>query len=141
MRPLVVDTSIAVKWLNKKDELYLKQADKILEDVQAKKSFLIMPELAKYEIGNALLNKKMGVNKTSAALDLYFQISIRFVPQDKSQAQDAMKIALENDITFYDASFMALAKDQNTSLITDNPKHQKKYIKGLQVVALKDYGK
>lgn len=141
MKPLVIDTSVAVKWLNQIGEFYLKQADKILENVQTKKVYLVMPELAKYEIGNALLNKKMGGNKTSAALKLYFRTPIRFVPQDESQAQDAMKISLENNITFYDASFIALAKVQNASLITDNPRHQKKNIKNLQVVALKDYGK
>ena len=31
-KPVVIDTSVIVKWLNQKDELYLSQADKIFQD-------------------------------------------------------------------------------------------------------------
>jgi len=136
---IVIDSSIAVKWLNKQDEHYLKQADKILKDVQAEKSAIIMPELAKYEVGNALLNKQMSLVNTMGSLATYYSIPIQFIPQDQKQAQEAMQIAMKNQVTFYDAAFLALAKEQKANLVTDNPKHHKKKITGVKVVVLKDY--
>ncbi|MBI2641664.1 type II toxin-antitoxin system VapC family toxin [Candidatus Roizmanbacteria bacterium] len=138
-KTLILDSSVAVKWLNKQDENYTEQADKILKDVQGDKSSIIMPELAKCEVGNALLNKKMSLPNTLGSLTTLYSIPIHFVPQSQQQAQNAMQIAHENNVTFYDASFMALAKEKKADLITDNPKHQKKKIQGLRVVPLKEY--
>ena|SRR3989338_1698408 len=138
-RALVVDSSVAVKWLNRKNEKYTKQADKILTDVQEEKTYMIMPELAKYEIGNSLVNKQMSVRNTQNSLATYFSIPIQFIPQDQDQAENAAQIAHQNKITFYDASFMALAKEQRAILVTDNPKHQNKKVGGLKVISLKDY--
>jgi len=138
-KPLVIDSSVAVKWLNKQNENYIDQADKILRDVQKEKTYLIMPELAKYEIGNALLYKSMPLQNTLGSLATFYDIPIQFVAQDKEQAQVAIQIAHKQQLTFYDASFMALAKEQKATLITDNPKHQKKRIAGLKVISLKDY--
>jgi len=136
---IVVDSSIAVKWLNKQDEIYIKQADKILNDVQKEKIYLLMPELAKYEVGNALLYKQMPLQNTLGTIATYYSIPIQFVSQNQQQAQDALKIAYKNKITFYDATFIALAKEQKAELITDNPKHQKKKTTGVKVTSLKDY--
>lgn len=138
-KPLVIDSSVAIKWLNDKDENHIKQADEILKNVQDEKTYLIMPELAKYEVGNALLNKQMSLPDTIGSTATYYHIPIQFVPQDQQQAESAMKIAHEHNVTFYDASFMALAKLKNADLVTDNPKHQKKKIPGLKVVSLEHY--
>jgi len=81
----------------------------------------------------------MSLQSTLGSLATYYSFPIQFVPQDLQQAQDATKIANENQITYYDASFMALAKEQKAVLITDNPKHQKRKITGLTVISLKDY--
>lgn len=138
-KSLVIDSSVAVKWLNNQEEENIKQADKILKDVQEKKFYIIMPELAKYEVANAILNKQMSLQNTMGSVATYYHIPIRFIPQDQQQAEDAIQIAYENGVTFYDASFIALAKEQKADLVTDNPKHQKKKIAGLKVVSLKDY--
>lgn len=138
-KPLVVDSSVAVKWLNKQDENYTEQADKILKDVQNGKVYIVMPELAKYEVGNALLYKQMPLQNTLGSIATYYSIPVQFMPQDLEQAQRAIKIAYENKLTFYDASFMALAKEQEADLVTDNPKHQGKKISGLKAISLKNY--
>ena len=59
MKPVVADSSVTVKWINQFNEEYLKQADKLLTNAQAGSINLIAPELSKYEIGNALLKKKL----------------------------------------------------------------------------------
>lgn len=136
---LVIDTSVAVKWVNKQDENYTKQSDMILRDVQEEKKYIIMPELAKYEVGNALLYKQMPLQNTVGSIAAYYSIPIQFIPQDQHQAQETARIAYDNKITFYDAAFVALAKENNAELITDNPKHQKKDIPGVKITSLKDY--
>ena len=139
IKPIVVDSSVAVKWLNTQDERYTDQADKILYDVQEEKAYIMMPELAKYEVGNAIINKQMSLQNTLGSLATYYSIPIQLVPQDLHQAQIAANIAFENKVTFYDATFMALAKEKKANLVTDNPKHQKRKIKGLKVTSLKEY--
>ena len=138
-RGLVIDSSVAVKWLNKQDETFLEQADKILKDVQEEKAYIVMPELAKYEVGNALLYKQTPLQNTLGSLATYYSIPIQFVPQDQRQAQDTARIAYENQVTFYDATFLSLAKEQKAELITDNPKHQRKKTKGVKIISLRDY--
>lgn len=138
-RNLVVDSSVAVKWLNGQDEAYVSTADKILKDFQDGKIKIMMPELAKYEVGNAVLYKHLSLVETLDSIGSYYATPIQFISQDQLQAQRAMQIAYENKISFYDASFMALAKEQEATLITDNPKHQQKKVDGLKVIALKDY--
>jgi len=138
-KPLVVDFSVAVKWLSSQGEANIPQADKILKDVEKEKVYIVMPELAKYEVANALLYKGMLPQHTLSSLATYYSIPIQFKEQDSQQAQLAMQIATVGKITFYDASFMALAKELNADLVTDNPKHQQKKIGGVKVVSLKDY--
>jgi predicted nucleic acid-binding protein len=41
-------------------------------------------------------------------------------------------------MTYYDASFVALARIENAVLVTDNPKHQAKQL-AVKVISLKDY--
>lgn len=137
---LVVDSSVAVKWVNSQNEKYLKQADKVLKDVENDKATLFMPELSKYEIGNALLNKKMSLPGALASLATVYSIPIQFVGQSLDEAGESMQIAYDQNITFYDATFLSLAKKLKAILVTDNPKHQK-IPKGysFRVVSLKNY--
>ena len=57
---------------------------------------------------------------------------------DKVVVDTSVEIAESAGITYYDASFMALAKQEKATLVTDNPKHQRK-IQGIKVIALKNY--
>lgn len=139
MSNIVVDTSVIVKWLNQKDELYLKQADKLLSNAEVGTATLFAPQLAKYEVGNALLNKKLDLPLALDALGTASRLPINFVAETPELASETYSIATENaGITYYDASFMALAKQEKATLVTDNPKHQKR-ISGVKVRVLKNY--
>jgi predicted nucleic acid-binding protein len=137
-KKLVIDSSIAVKWINSQDEKYLDTADKILKDTEDNKVTLLAPELAKYEIGNAILNKGLSVEQAYSSLGTIFAIPIEFSPLTEELAHQTSKIASENKITFYDASFLSLAEHEGATLVTDNAKHQGKY-KKVKVVSIKDY--
>lgn len=135
---VVVDTSVIVKWLNRDNERLLEQADKVFQDGESGKIEIFAPELSKYEAGNSLLYKKLDVLMVKVAIEAIFRIPMAFVPLDEQLAKSALEIAVEEKITYYDATFMALAKKFDAVLITDNIKHQKS-ASGVKVIALKDY--
>ncbi|OGJ22309.1 MAG: hypothetical protein A2804_02020 [Candidatus Pacebacteria bacterium RIFCSPHIGHO2_01_FULL_46_10] len=138
-KTFVVDSSVIVKWINSEDEKWLDNADHILEDVKKKGITLIAPELAKYEVGNVLLRKKMEPSQAKSSLATVYALPIQFISQDEEQARHTMDIAQQHNITFYDASFLSLAQKTNAVIITDNPKHQQKKVLGVKVVALAEY--
>lgn len=139
MKRIVVDSSVIVKWLNQQDEQHLAQADEILSDTRENRAILLAPELAKYEVSNALLLKKeLSVKDADTIFQLLFSLPIQFIAETKELASDTYRIAQESEITYYDACFIALAKRESAELVTDNPKHQGR-TKAVGVKSLEDY--
>lgn len=135
---IVVDSSVIVKWLNSQDEKFLKQADEILKDCEIGKVVLCSPELAKYEVGNAILYKKLDNPLAKSSLSTLYSLPIIFYPLNEEDALVTEEIAVKNKITYYDAVFVNLAEKIGGTLVTDNPKHQSQ-IKGMRVISLKNY--
>lgn len=135
----VVDSSIIVKWLNTDNEQHLEHADKILQEARDGKVEIIAPELSKYEVGNVLLfGKKLTPEQANIPLYWLYHLPIIFIPQSEELSKTTFAIAESFKITFYDAAFLALAKQEDATLVTDNIKHQGKS-STVKVVALKDY--
>lgn len=139
MYQIVVDSSVIVKWLNQQNEQNLEQAEHLLKDVRDEKVDLVIPELAKYEIGNVLsVGKQLPLSEAKETLEFFFSLPITFIPQTQALAESTYKIGQELSITYYDASFLSLAKQYDAILVTDNIKHQGRG-SGVKVVSLKDY--
>lgn len=138
MKTVVIDSSVTVKWINQVDEKFLDLADKVLTDAQSSSIRLLSPELSKYEIGNALLKKGLNLRMAYESLAIVYQLPITFVSESEELAKETYRIAQKEGLTYYDASFIALAKQQHALLITDNPKHQGKSTE-VEVKSLKDY--
>lgn len=138
MKKVVIDSSVIVKWLHE-EEPYFDHADKIIEDVKNGKIILFAPELARYEVGNALLfSKKVSPDEAKVLLESFYLLPIQFGAQSENNANLTYKIAYDAHITYYDASFIALAKQENAVLVTDNIKHQGK-TSGVKVIPLSQY--
>ncbi len=138
MKQIVADSSVIVKWINQIDEKLLEQADKLLTDAQSDSITLLAPELSKYEIGNALLKKKLDLPLAYESLVTVYLLPITFIPESEELAKETYRIAQRAGITYYDASFIALAKQESASLVTDNPKHQSKTTE-VKIKPLSDY--
>ncbi len=123
---VVVDTSVAVKWVSFSQEDGLDKADAILRMAVEKKIEIHMPELAKYEIGNVLLHKKIPAESKVDALSFFLNLPIFFTSFDSHLMKNSQEIAMSSLMTFYDASFVALARKLECPLITDNYKDQSK---------------
>lgn len=135
----IVDSSVIVKWLHHEKEQNVEQAEQLLDNALRGAIELFAPELAKYEIGNALLQKKrLSLSEAKILLTNLYSLPIQFISLAEDLANNTYKIAQEAKITYYDASFMSLAKQYGATLVTDNVKHQGKD-PGIKVVSLKDY--
>lgn len=136
---LVIDSSVIIKWLSKDNENHLDFVDKILKDAQSDSVALMAPELAKYEIGNVLLySKKLTSRQGKIVLTQFYNLPIKFVSESEELAKQTYDLAFSLGVTYYDASFISLAKQYNATLVTDNPKHQGK-VKEIKIITLKDY--
>lgn len=136
---VVVDSSVIMKWLNKKNEKHIDRADRLMNDALEGKINLISPELAKYEIGNALLKgKQLTPREALISLRTVYALPITFISESEDLAKETFSQAYKNTLTYYDASFISLAKKLNAPLITDNAKHQG-VTKDIEVIVLKDY--
>ncbi len=136
--PVIVDSSVIVKWISQQDERYLKQADLLLQNVQRGHIVLYAPELAKYEVGNAMLHKGAPLVQTKTGSATIYTLPIHFVSETKELSLLTTEIAYRFSMTFYDASFVALADVLEGTLITDNIKHQGRILT-VRVVPLAHY--
>lgn len=125
MKKYVLDSSILVKWFS--EEEGSEEADKFLESLERKEIQIFLPELVKYELGNALLKgKELSYSQAKNALKIFYELPLTFVAETLDLAKLTYKLAQKFSLTYYDASFLALAKSQKATLITANPKHQPK---------------
>lgn len=139
MTSLVIDTSVAVKWLNQDNEKHVDIADKIMADARSEKVELLAPELTKYEIGNVLLfSKKISAKNVGYLLKIFYSLPMTFVAESEELAKMTYELAFNHGITYYDATFMSLAKQYNAILVTENIKHQGKSGK-IKVTSLQGY--
>ena len=139
MVPIVVDSSVIVKWLNQQNEKFISQAEHLLDNARTEKIELFAPEIAKYEIGNVILvGKKLSSAQAKETLEFFFSLPITFIPETLALAESTYKIGLEFNITYYDASFLSVAEQLGAALVSDNVKHHGKSTK-TRVIPLKDY--
>lgn len=138
VKPVVVDSSVVVKFILSEREEWLDRADKLLRQVERDLVALAAPELVKYEVGNAILHKKLTEVEKLACLGNLYDLPIKYYPIGKREAGQVVEIASHSGITFYDASFLVLAKKLKAILVTANPKHQEKF-KGVKVIPLEKY--
>ncbi len=136
---IVLDSSVIVKWLNITNESHIDIADQIMESAIKRDIELIAPDLAKYEIANVLLKgKKLTQEEAKISLTTLYSLPIAFINESFELSIVTYTYAHKLGITYYDASFLSLAKKYNATLITENIKHQKKTSE-IDVVSLADY--
>ena len=139
IKKIVADSSVVLKWLYREDENLLTQADQLLQHALDGKVKLLVPELAKYEVGNVLLKaKQLSRDEGIESLSLFYALPVQFVPESFDLSKETYGMGIQSGMTYYDASFVALAKQEEAILVTDNPKHHKK-ISGVNVLPLGDY--
>ncbi len=135
----ILDASVAVKWFV--DESDRDSALKVREDYVHDKIDLSAPELIIYEVGNALrfhpnATERVGAQGVKSLYKMQFHLKKL---QDRV-VERAMQIAHSEDITFYDATYLALAIEHDSKVITAD-EHLTRQLKrhAERTLLLKDY--
>lgn len=120
MKDLVLDTSVILKWFRSADsEPDAPQAHALRESFLNGDLTIHVPDLLVYEFGNVLRSRgKLKLNNAQEAIQALWDLGLDIVPTDPQLCQTAMKLAYERNLTFHDASFLALANHLGTNLIT-----------------------
>ncbi|MDP3011353.1 MAG: type II toxin-antitoxin system VapC family toxin [Candidatus Hydromicrobium sp.] len=122
-RTLVLDSSVFIKWFSKDEEDDMSDAISILKSLTSSDIIIVCPEIAIYELANVLYYKPdLDYEKTKIALEQFLNLGIEFIKLFKSLILDANKIRHEFDITFYDSSYLAVARFFKLKFITADKK-------------------
>src|SRR5258708_30599140 len=101
MVPVIPDSSVIIKWLNKDKEEGIEQASKLLEEALDGKIELLAPELARYEVGNVLLtNKKLSPSEAVVSLGTEYSLPITFVSETEDLSKQTFEFAYKHGITY-----------------------------------------
>ena len=125
MEKVVADASVIVKWFV--DEVYSENARKLRDEFINGSVEIISTELMPYEVLNALKYTKLFKTEElimiAKSLTLY---GFRLFSLTGKFAERTVEIAMEKDITIYDASYIALAEELKAKLYTADEKLIKK---------------
>ena len=120
---IVVDTSVLIKWIKTKNEDLLNEARRLLTDIERRPLEVHVPALLLYEAGNILLLKTdLDVAGLNDALSDLEALPFIVAPPATPLLKRAARLGKEYRLTFYDASFPALAVELNCPFVTaDGP--------------------
>lgn len=113
----VVDASVAVKWYVGEElrDIALRLRDDFLSDTID----LQAPSLILYEVGNAIRHHPGATeSECASAVEQLRNLGIAIRELDDHALRTAAKVAFEEKITFYDAAYLALARNIDAKLIT-----------------------
>jgi predicted nucleic acid-binding protein len=116
---IVIDTSVLIKWFKTRDEDLLKEARALLEEVETRPLDVHVPALLLYEVGNILLVKtRLGSVGLDNAIERLETLPFIVAPPATPLLKRAARLGRELALTFYDASFLALAVELDCPYIT-----------------------
>lgn len=119
-RAVVVDSSVAFKWLQPGSEDGFEQAARLLGLHREGEISLAAPTLLRLEVANAYWKR----GATAADLLVIGQVlegyCINWFEISAALAADASRIAGDHRLTVYDATFIALALHLDAELITED---------------------
>jgi len=96
--------------------------------------------LARYELGNAVwkqvkAHEKITVEEANLVLDPLMEIFMRLKKPTSENHLKTLEIAIKENLTYYDASYISAAVENHLTLVTDDDKLykvSKKYVRTLR---------
>jgi predicted nucleic acid-binding protein len=125
-RLVVVDASVVLKW-QLDDEEYIPQATALRNDFYALGVIkAVAPHLLIYEVTNGILTatkrKRLDSDKGLRVLDNLIELGVEL---KEVEPERVLELALEHNLTAYDAAYLALAESEGCELWTgDRPFYQ-----------------
>jgi predicted nucleic acid-binding protein len=132
---VVLDASVILKWvLDAETEPGHAAASRLLERFQKGELNLLVPSLWLYEVGNTLCLKRPA--DAFEALAALCDLGLSEVPFSRGMIHRAISLAQGHSLTFYDASYLAVAEAAETVLVTADGKFYRRLPAGLPVELL-----
>jgi len=135
---VAVDASVITKWFV--DETYSEQARKLRDDYIDLNVRLVVPRFARYEVLNAL--KYSGAFGTKELIDVAMILEdYQFieVPLDGRYAEETIRISVENGVTVYDASYVAVGKVRGIDVFTADERLLERIKEDAFIKHIRDY--
>ncbi len=119
MNSAILDTSVVIKWLHRENEEDVDKALLLREAYLHGALDVSIPDLLIYEFSN-FLRYRSGL-KPAEIMDLargFWSFGFNVYPVTEAMTQSMLELALEHEISVYDAAFVALANRLSSSLVT-----------------------
>lgn len=114
---VVIDTSIAYKWIREEDTRHLSL--ELLNRFLSGKEEVLVPDILLYELANVLSSKtELTIKDTIEAWSLFTDFNVPIFTPTANFLQKCLKFAKEYKISVYDAAYVVLAKQKKCNLIT-----------------------
>lgn len=124
---IVVDTSVAFKWLIARDEEFRDKALVILQNHIDQKEVIIIPSLIYLEIANALVTKRQIPElKINKSLKFINELDLKIYSFNKEDYIEAAILARKYNTTVYDMLYAVVAKRNKSILVTADENFIKK---------------
>jgi predicted nucleic acid-binding protein len=122
----VLDSSFIAKLIT--DEELSDEAIELYEREHMRELELIASQLAVYEVGNVIWKKvKKSGGDGGKYLEALLSLDVLYIGMEGHLTAEAMRIAQENDVTFYDAIHVATAESRQANLLTEDRELQRKF--------------
>lgn len=117
--PIVVDTSVAFKWLVSSNEESVQHAQRLLDIARAGACVLAAPSTLPVELANALrYSRRLEPEQTLSLIEQVAALGIELFPSSAQRVREATALAYHHDMTVYDALFLQLAMELGCPLVT-----------------------
>ena len=113
---MILDASVVTKWFVKE-----KDTDKALEirEKYFQNEFdITVPDLIIYEVANALRYSNFNSEEINKAISTLYSMNLFMIDPSEKIIGKSSEIATDNDITIYDATYVALSDYFSSRLIT-----------------------
>lgn len=116
---VVSDASVALKWFHEEGEADVEASRAILAAHQARDALVAVLDLTAYEVGNALLRGPAGATPEQVAMVVdALETICPVISPEPSERRLAAELAAEHSLTYYDASYAAVALKRDATLVT-----------------------
>lgn len=138
MAPIwVVDASVLLKWLlPSEQEDDLEQAFMLRDGLVAGEIDVVVPALWRFEVGNTLC--RLMPDHAEELLTLCADLGLREA-EAEGWVRETIRLATQYPVTFYDASYHAVARILSGTLVTADRRYVDKVVSEGHIVCLKEW--
>ena len=115
---MVVDTSVAYKWLSSAGEASVQEAWSLLVSHLAGELLLVAPRTLYVELANAVKNSRTPPGEAAELIDDLDILHIELFDPTSERLTHAMRLAYRHRLTVYDSLFLQLAEELGCPLVT-----------------------